>query len=150
MRTKEIKGITIISLVVTIVVLLILAGVSISTLVGENGIVDNIHKACVLDFFLLNATTSNTPPTETIINIKIIWINMMSNSTIHAIKGNIRYKYKIKSKEKPPIKERMVNILFSFNNFILFLVYIYDSTCKVALWNMIPRIKSLIILNLTL
>ena len=34
-------GITLISLVVTIVVLLILAGVSISTLVGENGVVDN-------------------------------------------------------------------------------------------------------------
>ena len=44
MRTKEIKGITIISLVVTIIVLLILAGVSISTLVGENGIVDNAKK----------------------------------------------------------------------------------------------------------
>ena len=44
MRTKEIKGITIISLVVTIVVLLILAGVSISTLVGENGVVDNAKK----------------------------------------------------------------------------------------------------------
>ena len=44
MRTKEIKGITIISLVVTIIVLLILAGVSISTLVGENGVVDNAKK----------------------------------------------------------------------------------------------------------
>ena len=44
MRTKEIKGITIISLVVTIIVLLILAGVSISTLVGENGVVDNTKK----------------------------------------------------------------------------------------------------------
>ena len=44
MKTKEIKGITIISLVVTIVVLLILAGVSISTLVGENGVVDNAKK----------------------------------------------------------------------------------------------------------
>ena len=43
-KTKEIKGITIISLVVTIVVLLILAGVSISTLVGENGVVDNAKK----------------------------------------------------------------------------------------------------------
>ena len=37
-------GITLISLVVTIVVLLILAGVSISTLVGENGVVDNAKK----------------------------------------------------------------------------------------------------------
>ena len=44
MKTKEARGITIISLVVTIVVLLILAGVSISTLVGENGVVDNAKK----------------------------------------------------------------------------------------------------------
>ena len=44
MKTKETRGITIISLVVTIVVLLILAGVSISTLVGENGVVDNAKK----------------------------------------------------------------------------------------------------------
>ena len=43
-KTKEVRGITIISLVVTIVVLLILAGVSISTLVGENGVVDNTKK----------------------------------------------------------------------------------------------------------
>ena len=37
-------GITLISLVVTIVVLLILAGVSISTLTGGNGVVDNAKK----------------------------------------------------------------------------------------------------------
>ena len=40
MKTKDVRGITIISLVV----LLILAGVSISTLVGENGVVDNAKK----------------------------------------------------------------------------------------------------------
>ena len=44
MKTKDVRGITIILLVVTIVVLLILAGVSISTLVGENGVVDNAKK----------------------------------------------------------------------------------------------------------
>ena len=44
MKTKDVRGITIISLVATIVVLLILAGVSISTLVGENGVVDNTKK----------------------------------------------------------------------------------------------------------
>ena len=43
-KTKEVRGITIISLVVTIVVLLILAGVSISTLLGENGVVNNAKK----------------------------------------------------------------------------------------------------------
>ena len=38
MKRKE-SGITLIALVVTIVVLLILAGVSISMLIGENGII---------------------------------------------------------------------------------------------------------------
>ena len=39
MKTKEIKGITLITLAVTIVVLLILAGISINTVVGDNGII---------------------------------------------------------------------------------------------------------------
>ena len=44
MKNKE-KGITLIALVVTIVVLLILAGVSISMLIGENGIITQAQKA---------------------------------------------------------------------------------------------------------
>ena len=44
-RTKNNNGITLIALVVTIVVLLILAGVSISMLAGENGIVIQSQKA---------------------------------------------------------------------------------------------------------
>ena len=43
-NTEEIKGITIISLVVTIVVLLILAGVTVSVLFGNNGVVDNVKE----------------------------------------------------------------------------------------------------------
>ena len=39
MKTKEVRGITIISLVVTIVVLLILAGISINAVIGDNGII---------------------------------------------------------------------------------------------------------------
>ena len=42
---RENKGITLIALVVTIVVLLILAGVSISMLAGENGIITQAQKA---------------------------------------------------------------------------------------------------------
>ena len=38
MKTKEVRGITIISLVVTIVVLLILAGVSVSLVIGNNNL----------------------------------------------------------------------------------------------------------------
>ena len=42
---KEQKGITLIALVVTIIVLLILAGVTIAMLTGQNGILTNAQKA---------------------------------------------------------------------------------------------------------
>ena len=45
MKTKEMKGITLIALVVTIVVLLILAGVSINLLLGDNGIIIKAKEA---------------------------------------------------------------------------------------------------------
>ena len=44
-RGKEQKGITLIALVVTIIVLIILAGVSINMLVGENGIINMAQRA---------------------------------------------------------------------------------------------------------
>ncbi|MCI8760890.1 MAG: hypothetical protein HFJ34_07275, partial [Clostridia bacterium] len=46
MRTlKRSKGITLIALVITIIVLLILAGISIATLTGENGILNKADTA---------------------------------------------------------------------------------------------------------
>lgn len=45
LRTKEGKGITLIALVITIIVLLILSGVTIATLTGENGILTQANKA---------------------------------------------------------------------------------------------------------
>ena len=42
---KNQKGITLIALVITIIVLLILAGVSIAMLTGDNGILSNAQKA---------------------------------------------------------------------------------------------------------
>ena len=45
MKTKEMKGITLVALVVTIVVLLILAGVSINSVLGENGIIIKAKEA---------------------------------------------------------------------------------------------------------
>ena len=44
---KEIneKGITLIALVVTIVVILILAGVSLSLVLGNNGVINKAHEA---------------------------------------------------------------------------------------------------------
>ena len=41
---KSTKGITLIALVVTIIVLLILAGIAISVLLGDNGILLNAQK----------------------------------------------------------------------------------------------------------
>lgn len=45
LNLKESKGITLIALIVTIIVLLILAGVSVMTLVGENGILTQAQNA---------------------------------------------------------------------------------------------------------
>ena len=44
-KIKENKAITLIALVVTIVVLIILAGISIGALTGDNGIIDQAHTA---------------------------------------------------------------------------------------------------------
>ena len=44
-EVKDKKGITLIALVVTIVVLLILAGVTIAMLTGENGIINQAKNA---------------------------------------------------------------------------------------------------------
>ena len=81
-KLKQNKGITLIALVITIIVLLILAGVSIAMLTGENGILSQATKAknetekaqaneaAILDEynkFLNNAiggTGSTTPPEE--------------------------------------------------------------------------------------
>ena len=43
-KLKESKGITLIALVITIIVLLILAGVTIATLTGDNGILTKAVK----------------------------------------------------------------------------------------------------------
>lgn len=42
---KKEKGITLVALVVTIIVLLILAGITISLALSQNGIIDNAKKA---------------------------------------------------------------------------------------------------------
>ena len=44
-KTKEEKGITLIALVVTIVVLLILAGITITYVMGDNGIIKQAQEA---------------------------------------------------------------------------------------------------------
>ena len=43
-KTRKMKGITLVALVVTVVVLLILAGVSLILVLGENGIIKKAHE----------------------------------------------------------------------------------------------------------
>ena len=45
MRATKINGITLIALVITIIVLLILAGVTIATLTGDNGIIGKARRS---------------------------------------------------------------------------------------------------------
>jgi len=69
MKTKEIKGITLITLAITIVVLIILAGVSINAVIGDDGIIKKANQAAsvtkeaevkeainrtILEFYLTN------------------------------------------------------------------------------------------------
>ena len=49
MRTKENKGVTLIALAVTIIVMLILAGVTISILTGNSGITSNASQAKMMN-----------------------------------------------------------------------------------------------------
>lgn len=44
-NVKSNKGITLIALVITIIILLILAGISIATLTGENGLLSKANTA---------------------------------------------------------------------------------------------------------
>lgn len=44
MHRKKSKGITLIALIITIIILLILAGVTIATLTGENGILRKVSN----------------------------------------------------------------------------------------------------------
>ena len=46
MKTKEnMKGITLIALVITVIVLLMLSGITISMLTGDNGIITKVKEA---------------------------------------------------------------------------------------------------------
>ena len=47
MKSNTNKGITLIALVITIIILLILAGVTIAMLTGENGILNQSQKATI-------------------------------------------------------------------------------------------------------
>ncbi len=69
---KQERGITLVALVVTIVVLLILAGVSISMVLGQNGIVTKAQDA-------KKNYTSSANEELTGMNTAIDWMNNPNN-----------------------------------------------------------------------
>lgn len=46
-KTKEDKGITLIAFIITIIVLLILACVSLNAIIGDNGVINNSRVASI-------------------------------------------------------------------------------------------------------
>ena len=81
---KEQKGITLVALVITIIVLLILAGVTIAALSGQNGILTNASNSqkntamseakeaftMAVNTILTNKAAGTTPSDLTLVNIK--------------------------------------------------------------------------------
>ena len=69
MKTKE-KGITLIALIVTIIVLIILAGVSINLILGKNGLIEKAKFA---------KEKTQTSSEEEIIKLKILENELNNN-----------------------------------------------------------------------
>ena len=100
-ESKKQKGITLIALVVTIVVLLILAGVSVNALFGSNGIIEKakeaqnkMDKAKANDLEGINELTN--------------WIGNQVNGTTDDNKSNTLKSYEDASKENGILKENAV------------------------------------------
>ena len=79
------KGITLIALVVTVVVLIILAGVSINAVLGDNGIIKKANQAAsvtkeaeVKEMWLTHYSPSLTKPEEYMDDVKAIFPNSIA------------------------------------------------------------------------
>lgn len=100
---QENKGITLISLVVTIVVLLILAGISISTLTGENGIIKRTIEA---------KKETNTSQIKE--EVELAWLGIQSKG--RSRKWNTSKKASELEKELDKISEADVEAIDGGNN----------------------------------
>ncbi len=60
------KGVTLIALVITIIVLLILAGVSIAMLTGDNGILTQANKSQVSEYYKKSTKNNNAKISVTV------------------------------------------------------------------------------------
>ena len=105
-QISEKRGITLISLVITIIALLILAGVSIAMLTSDNGIITNAQKSKI-------STTFSTYKEEVELykNSKIVENTNFLENTLEASKISLSYNTK-KEEEKGNIK----NIITTIND----------------------------------
>ena len=94
MKTKENKGITLIALAVTIIVMLILAGVTIATLTGENGIITNSRKAKIQ-----NELSKYKEEVELYVANKYLENQGFNIETLTAGKNSLNYSGKEESEE---------------------------------------------------
>ena len=112
MRTKENKGVTLIALAVTIIVMLILAGVTISTLTGNSGITSNASLSK-----MMNELSKYKEEVELYKAIKNVENEGFLGESLSAGKDSINYN--IKSDEEtgnikniiPDITDEYINIL---------------------------------------
>ena len=113
LKRKSNKGITLIALVITIIVLLILAGISIATLTGENSV-------------LTKAETSKTKIKEETAKeeIKLAWASVTADYN-EGLKGNKKADYYTKENLNKEVKQTGEITEFNYNeNGITTLVYI--------------------------
>ena len=90
-KLKKQYGITLIALIVTIIVLLILAGVVISTLTGENGMITKAVEAAFRNEMAAIREQVDLKLIENSIdNISWLIINYVMNNCILLIKGEVK------------------------------------------------------------
>lgn len=108
---KKNKGITLIALIITIIVLIILAGITISTLIGDNGIItkaqegkQNMQNAVSeeqgqLQNVLEWIEGQTVVPEGTVVFGKVVWNNGQAEVTAHASEGVTTLEYQINGTE---------------------------------------------------
>mgnify|MGYP000053767850 CR=1 FL=1 len=94
MKTKEMKGITLIALVITIVVLMILAGVSINSIIGKNGIVERAQTTGKIQTVASIKEALELEKGDLLVNSKTVNLNNYLDQISNGDK-----KYEISSKE---------------------------------------------------
>ena len=112
MKTKENKGVTLIALAVTIIVMLILAGVTISTLTGNSGVTSNASLSKIM-----NELSKYKEEVELYKANKIVENEGFLSESLSAGKDSINYNIKLDEETGniksiiPDITDEYINIL---------------------------------------